>query len=94
MRRTLSLILALSAPMAPVAATAMELRPLETFDLLNPASLDYDPTFCGLRIANEGSEAILVTLQGEELRRIGSDLFRIKAISIEGDALVVSDGAG
>jgi len=60
----------------------------------NPASLDYHPTFCGLWIANEGPEAVLVTLQGDELRWIGSDMPRIKAIVIEGDRLLVADGFG
>ena len=65
-----------------------------SYDLNRPASLDYDPTFCGLWIANEGPEVILVTLQGDELRRISSDLSRIKAITIEDDHLLVGDGFG
>ncbi|MEM7641207.1 MAG: hypothetical protein AAF366_01615 [Pseudomonadota bacterium] len=73
---------------------ALELRETGRYDLNRPASLDYDPTFCGLWIANEGPEAVLVTLQGEELRRITSDLRRIKAIGIEGDNLIVGDGFG
>jgi DNA-binding beta-propeller fold protein YncE len=66
----------------------------DSYYLDRPASLEYDPTFCGLWIANEGSEAILVTLDGHELRRVGSALSRIQAISIEGDALIVADGMG
>ncbi|MEL6125298.1 MAG: hypothetical protein AAGJ92_04685 [Pseudomonadota bacterium] len=75
-------------------AAALDLKLTDTFDLNYPASLDYDPTFCGLWIANEGPEAILTTLDGLELRRISSDLSRIKAISIEGDNLIVADGRG
>ncbi|WP_208348881.1 hypothetical protein [Pseudaestuariivita rosea] len=75
-------------------ALALDLQLLETYTLNRPASLDYDPTFCGLWIANEGPEAILVTLDGSELRRIRSDMSRIKAISLEDDHLIVSDGAG
>ncbi len=81
--------LALSPP-----AAALDLKLTDTFDLNYPASLDYDPTFCGLWIANEGPEAILVTLDGLELRRVSSELARIKAISIEGDNLIVADGMG
>jgi hypothetical protein len=73
---------------------ALELVETGRYALNRPASLDYDPTFCGLWIANEGPEAVLHTLQGEELRRIRSDLRRIKAISIEGDTLIVADGFG
>lgn len=75
-------------------AQALDLVLTGRYQLNRPASLEYDPTFCGLWIANEGPEAVLVTLDGLELRRIGSDLSRIKAITLEGDALIVADGAG
>ena len=91
---TLGKILALLAGAASSCAYALELNETGRYDLNRPASLDYDPTFCGLWIANEGPEAVLVTLQGEELRRISSDLSRIKAIAIEGDNLLVGDGFG
>ncbi len=73
---------------------ALDLVETGRYDLNRPASLEYDPTFCGLWIANEGPEVILVTLEGDELRRFGSDLSRIKAITIEGDNLLVADGFG
>ncbi len=76
------------------AVPALELKLTGTFDLNFPSSLDYDPTFCGLWIANEGPEAILMTLDGLELRRVGSDLSRIKAISLDGSNLIVADGFG
>lgn len=78
----------------PISASALELVETGRYDLNRPSSLDYDPTFCGLWIANESAEAVLVNLQGEELRRIDSDMFRIKAITIEGDHLLVGDGFG
>ncbi|MFD0981488.1 hypothetical protein [Tropicimonas aquimaris] len=90
MYRGLAVALALTS--TPVAA--LDLRMTNSYFLNRPASLDYDPTFCGLWIANEGPEAILVTLDGEELRRVGSALRRIKAISVEGDDLIVADGMG
>ncbi|MEM9317209.1 MAG: hypothetical protein AAGA95_21585 [Pseudomonadota bacterium] len=75
-------------------ATALELKETGRYSLNHPASLDYDPTFCGLWIANEGPEAVLLTLQGDELRRVRSEMFRIKAIALEGDHLLVGDGFG
>ena len=89
MRLAITILSMLAAPVA-----ALELTYQTSYELNRPASLDYDPTFCGLWIANEGPEVILVTLQGDELRRIGSDLTRIKAITIEGDNLLVADGLG
>lgn len=88
-RLLLALSLCFAAPVQ-----ALDLKVTGQFDLNFPSSLDYDPTFCGLWIANEGPEAILVTLDGLELRRITSDMYRIKAISIEGNDLIVGDGAG
>ena len=75
-------------------AQALDLKLTGSYALNRPASLDYDPNFCGLWIANEGPEVILVTLEGDELRRFGSDLSRIKAVSIEDNALLVADGFG
>lgn len=73
---------------------ALDLVETGRYDLNRPASLEYDPTFCGLWIANEGAEVILVTLEGDELRRFESDLSRIKAITLEGDNLLIADGFG
>lgn len=83
-----------SLALAASPAAALELTETGRYALNRPASLDYDPTFCGLWIANEGPEIILVTLDGDELRRFGSDLSRIKAVTLEGDGLLVADGYG
>lgn len=87
----LSFCLLLGA-LAPVHALNLQLT--NRYALNRPASLEYDPAFCGLWIANEGPEAILVTLDGLELRRVGSDLYRIKAIALDGNNLIVADGGG
>ena len=89
MRFTFLLAVFLASPVL-----ALDLKLTQKYSLNRPASLEYDPSFCGLWIANEGPEAILVTLDGLELRRIGSDLVRIKAIALEGETLIVADGLG
>lgn len=89
MRLPITILSLLAAP-----AVALELTFQTSYDLNRPASLEYDPSFCGLWIANEGPEIILVTLQGDELRRFASDLTRIKAVTIEDDHLLVADGLG
>ncbi|MEL7117325.1 MAG: hypothetical protein AAGP08_17365, partial [Pseudomonadota bacterium] len=76
------------------SAQALELELKEFYDLNRPASLDYDPTFCGLWIANEGPEVVLVTLDGLELRRFRSDMRRVKAIGLDGNDLLLADGFG
>lgn len=87
--RHLALIGLLASP-----AVALDLTLTATYDLDRPASLEYDATFCGLWIANESSELLLVTLEGEELRRFTSDLSRIKAVSTDGNDLLIADGFG
>lgn len=78
----------------PLPAAALDLTLTGTYDLNKPASLDYDPDFCGLWIANEGNDLILVTLDGLELKRFDSDLARIKAVTLEDNHLLVADGFG
>ncbi len=90
MRLVFSAVLAIAA----LPAQALDLQLTNTYDLARPASLEYDPTFCGLWLANESAELVLVTLDGLELRRFGSDLTRIKAVTVEGDNLIVADGFG
>lgn len=85
----LSALLTISAP-----AVALELELEQFYELNRPASLAYDPAFCGLWIANEGPEVVLVTLDGLELRRFRTALSRVKAIALEGDGLLVGDGFG
>lgn len=86
--------LVLTGLLAATPGFALELRLSGFYDLNRPASLDYDPDFCGLWIANEGPEVILVTLDGLELRRFATGLARVKALALDGDGLLVSDGYG
>lgn len=89
MRQVNPLLALLATP-----AAALELTFQTSYDLARPSSLDYDPTFCGLWIANESRKVVLVTLQGDELRRFESDLNRIKAVTTEDNHLLVADGFG
>jgi hypothetical protein len=89
MRRLLVCLMLMTLP-----AAALDLKLSGFYALNRPASLEYDPDFCGLWIANEGPEIILVTLDGHELRRFSSDLGQIKAVALDGTALIVADGYG
>ncbi|MEL7460518.1 MAG: hypothetical protein AAFX45_08420 [Pseudomonadota bacterium] len=88
------LMLSAALVLAALPAHTLDLKLTNVYDLARPASLEYDPTFCGLWLANESRELVLVTLDGLELRRFESDLTRIKAVAIEGDNLIVADGFG
>ena len=86
--------LAFSSAVATLPLSALELELESFYELNRPASLAFDPTFCGLWIANESKELVLVTLDGLELQRFESDLRRIKAVTIDGNNLLVADGFG
>lgn len=87
--RVLVFLLCIASPLQ-----ALELVYRDSYDLNRPASLEFDPDFCGLWIANEGPEIVLVTLDGLELRRLTSALPRIKSMALQGTRLLVADGYG
>lgn len=86
--------LLLSCLFAAGPAFGLELTFRESYDLNRPASLEFDPDFCGLWIANEGPDLVLVTLDGLELRRLRSALPRIKAMGLIGNRMLLADGYG
>ena len=86
-----ALILAL---LLPVPAHALELFLRDTLDLLGPSSLEFDPQLCGVWIANEGREVAFMGPGGEITRRFETTLFTAKAIAVDGETLIVSDGMG
>ncbi|MEM6896892.1 MAG: hypothetical protein AAF576_05900, partial [Pseudomonadota bacterium] len=89
MRALILLLLAL-----PVSANALELVLRDSIDLRGPSSLEFDPALCGIWIANEGREVAFMGPSGEITRRFETSLFTAKAITVDGDAIIVSDGTG
>ncbi|MEM1360517.1 MAG: hypothetical protein AAGF94_02230 [Pseudomonadota bacterium] len=87
---SLSLLIAMSNS----ASFAAELSLVRSFEMPGPSGLAYDGMFCGLWVANESREVVLINLWGHEIRRFTSELNRVDAIAIEGDALLLSDGNG
>lgn len=76
----------------PVAAMKIDLS--SSYNMDRPASIEFDPHLCGLWVVDEGRDAFLVSLEGEELRRIRTNLSLVRAITLEGDNLLVADGFG
>ncbi len=87
--RALLLTLILTSP-----AAALTLEQQNVYTLNRPASLEFDPNFCGLWIANESGYVVLSTLAGETLRRFRSDLSRVQALALQGNDLLLADGMG
>ena len=78
----------------PAASSALELTLREAIPMHRPSSLHFDPALCGLWIVNEGREIAFMGPSGNITRRFETDLYSAKALSIEGDNLLVADGFG
>lgn len=81
------------APLAPPSPAA-DLTFVRAFPFSGPSGLAYDSRFCGLWVANETGQVVLVNLFGDELRRFATDLSRIDALAMENGDLLLTDGAG
>ncbi|MFT4783051.1 MAG: hypothetical protein ACI9IV_000782, partial [Paracoccaceae bacterium] len=57
---------------APVAALELYLR--DSFAINRPSSLAYDAETCGVWIANEGAELVLINIVGTEIRRFDTGM--------------------
>lgn len=82
------------ACLAAGPAAALELYPRGGWDVTQPVSLAYDADLCALWIAQERPEVVLVTPGGREIRRFDTGFARVRAITVEGDTLIVGDGYG
>ena len=82
--------LALTAP--PAAAMQLFLR--EVLPGYRGVSLVFDPWVCGLWVANESPELILLSPFGEEILRRESPLRGVRAIAADERGLIVTDGRG
>ncbi|MEM6477549.1 MAG: SdiA-regulated domain-containing protein [Pseudomonadota bacterium] len=89
--RVLSLAVLL---LSPLAASALDLTLRQSIDMRGPSSLEFDPALCGVWIANEGREVAFMGPSGEITRRFDTALFTAKAITVDGDDLLISDGTG
>ena len=87
--RVLLALFALAQP-----AAAMELFHRETLPGYRGVSLAFDPWVCGLWIANESPELILLAPGGDEILRIDTPLRGVRAVTADADGLIVTDGWG
>jgi hypothetical protein len=87
---------ALAALLLPGAAKATnaELRHLETLPGLRAASIAYDAQLCGIWVANEGPDVVLLTTGGREILRFTADLYAVRSLTVDEDGLILADGWG
>ncbi|MEM9435867.1 MAG: hypothetical protein AAGA15_02415 [Pseudomonadota bacterium] len=78
----------------PIQAQALELFLRDSVPMPFVSSLEFDPALCGVWIANEGREVVFMGPSGEITRRFETTMFTAKALTVEGDNLLVADGTG
>lgn len=71
-----------------------ELTHLETFPNYRAVSLAYDAEVCGVWVANEGPEIVLLSTFGREIRRFDSGMRSVRSLTVEKDGLLIADGWG
>lgn len=91
-RHWITTALALCALMAPPARA--ELTHIETFPNFRAVSLAYDAQVCGVWVANEGPELVLVSTFGQEMKRFDSGMRSVRSLTVEPDGLLIADGWG
>lgn len=71
-----------------------ELTHLETYPNFRAVSLAYDAEVCGVWVANEGPEIVLLSTFGREIRRFDSGMASVRSLTVEDGGLLIADGWG
>ena len=86
---TLGLAACLSA--GPAAA---EIFHRETIPDFRAVSIAYDAEVCGIWVANEGPEIVLMTTFGKEIRRFETGMRSVRSLTVERGGLLIANGWG
>ncbi len=71
-----------------------ELRHLETFPGVRAVSLAYDAQLCGVWVASESRELVLLSTGGREILRFDTPLSVVRSVTVEEDGLLIANGWG
>ncbi|SHH64773.1 hypothetical protein [Marivita hallyeonensis] len=66
----------------------------ETIPNFRAVSLAYDAQVCGLWVANESREIILLSTFGKELRRLETGMSSVRSLTVEEDGILIANGWG
>ncbi|WP_074255964.1 hypothetical protein [Vannielia litorea] len=76
------------------APAGAELVHRETLAGLRGVSLAYDAEVCGVWVATEGREVILIGATGREIMRFDSGMGSVRSLTVEPEGLLLADGWG
>lgn len=57
-------------------------------------SIAYDAEVCGIWVANEGPEIVLLNTRGFEIQRFDSGMRSVRSLTVDGDGLLIANGWG
>ncbi len=66
----------------------------ETFPNFRAVSIAYDAYVCGIWVANEGPEIVLLTTFGKEIRRFETGMSSVRSLTVEEGGLLIANGWG
>lgn len=66
----------------------------ETIQNFRAVSIAYDALVCGIWVANESREIVLLSTFGKELRRIETDMGMVRSLTVEENGLLIANGWG
>lgn len=86
--------LAVAAYMIGLGAAQAELIHTRTITDFRASSLAYDAELCGVWVANEGPELVLLSAFGFEIQRFDSGMRSVRSLTVEQSGLLLADGWG
>lgn len=89
--RAIILAVLLSLKTLPLWA---DLFHVDTLRDIRAVSLAYDAQVCGVWVASEGPDLILLSTTGREIRRLASGMGMVRSLTVERDGLLLADGWG
>ena len=66
----------------------------ETIENFRAVSIAYDALVCGIWIANESNEVVLLSTFGKELRRLETGMRSVRSLTVEDGGLLLASGWG
>lgn len=66
----------------------------ETIQNFRAVSIAYDALVCGIWVANESREIVLLSTFGKELRRIETDMGMVRSLTVEENGLLIANSWG
>ena len=93
MKLRLAALLLASAPLWPTQSRA-EIFHRETISNFRAVSIAYDALVCGIWVANESNEVVLLSTFGKELRRFDTGMRSVRSLTVESDGLLIANGWG